>query len=38
VDYDCLNAYKQTGKVKETTDEFHLDDIILQILQSITEQ
>jgi hypothetical protein len=30
VDYDCLNAYKKTGKVKEIADEFHLgDDIIL---------
>jgi hypothetical protein len=28
--YDCLNAYKETGKVKEIADEFHLgDDIIL---------
>ena len=26
VEYDCLNAYKETGKVKETADEFHLDD------------
>ncbi len=38
VEYDCLNAYKETGKVKETADEFNLDDdIILQIIQSFTE-
>ena len=32
IEYDCLNAYKESDKVKETADELQLyDDIVLQI-------
>ena len=38
IEYDCLNAYKDSGKVKETANKLQLDDdIILQILQSFIE-
>jgi hypothetical protein len=37
-EYNCLNVYKETSKVKETADEFNLDDdIILQLLHSFLE-
>jgi hypothetical protein len=38
IEYDCLNAYKENGKVKETANELHLDDVmVLYVLQTFTE-
>jgi hypothetical protein len=37
IEYDCLNSYKNTEQLKETTNELNLDDVmILDVLQAFT--
>jgi hypothetical protein len=38
IEYDCLNSYKNTRQVKETTNELNLDDVmVLDVVQAFTE-
>ena len=38
IEYDYLNSYKNTEKIKETANELNLDDVmVLDVLQAFTE-
>jgi hypothetical protein len=38
IDYDCINAFNQTGKVDDLAKDLHLDtNIVLHVIKSFTE-